>query len=54
MIKGKTPRILPGFLVLVLVAIPLLVAACDNGDDDDLTPTPTVARHLLGGRSRSN
>ncbi len=27
-------------MVLVLVAIPLLVAACDNGDDDDVTPTP--------------
>jgi plastocyanin/heat shock protein HslJ len=42
MVKGKTPRILLGFLVLVLVAMPLLVAACDNGDDDDVTPTPTV------------
>jgi heat shock protein HslJ len=42
MVKGKTPRILLGFLVLVLVAIPLLVAACDNGGDDDVTPTPTV------------
>ena len=41
--KGKTPRVLLGFLVLVLVAIPLLVTACDNGDDDDVTPTPTVA-----------
>jgi hypothetical protein len=41
MIKGKASRILLGFLVLVLLAIPLLAAAC-NGDDDDMTHTPTV------------
>ncbi len=42
MVKGKTSGILLGFLVLVLMAVPLLVAACDNGDDDDVTPAPTV------------
>ena len=41
MLKGKTRLAVFCLLSLLLVAVPLLAAAC--GDDDDVTPTPTVS-----------
>ena len=42
MLKGKTRIALFCLLALLLVALPLLAAACGD-DDDDVTPTPTVS-----------